>query len=257
MCPLCLKKEFRFIKSISAHNLAQIYSKELNFNTYNYIDQNLDLLECAVCSLQTWFPIISSPSELYSHLQNFSWYYQEHKWEYDICKKLVDKDKTILEVGCGTGSFRLHIKSGSYTGLEFNPTLQDPEIHNQTIESHSLERAAYYDCAFSFQVLEHTTCALTFLQGLGHSVKCGGTIAISVPFNSSYLQYADGFALNLPPHHLTRWDIPSLLYAAKILNCNLESLHFNKFNSLDYETRFVNDPETHIGNSVLAIYRKL
>jgi len=232
--------------------LKEIYEKEYAFDVSSYISRDLALLQCVGCGVQIWDPLVESPKELYEALSQQSWYYPDGKWEYDLCANWPKIGEKVLEVGCGAGHFR-NRQQGTYTGLEFNPKVVDNEfIFSETIELHSQRRAQYYDWAFSFQVLEHAADPRGFLQGLRGSVKRGGHIVLGLPNDDSYLGRAKYFGLNLPPHHLTRWSVRSVVYLAQLFDLKLSAIHFSPYDPSAYQTKFVKDIDTTKGDLMVV-----
>ena len=56
-----------------------------------------------------------------------------------------------------------------------------------------------------FQVVEHIADVGECLHAIIKLLKPGGSLAFSVPNNSSFIQWDEENILNMPPHHMGRW----------------------------------------------------
>ncbi|MGV2387332.1 MAG UNVERIFIED_CONTAM: hypothetical protein LVR29_00250 [Microcystis novacekii LVE1205-3] len=49
--------------------------------------------------------MITGSENFYEKLQVFDWYYLEEKNEYDYASQFIKPSDSVLEIGCGKGSF--------------------------------------------------------------------------------------------------------------------------------------------------------
>ena len=177
------------------------------------------------CDLRWYTPQTAGDAKFYEDLQQVDWYYQEHKPEYDFARTLVKQADRVLEVGCGKGAFRKFLPENvTYHGLEFNQAAVKTacasglDVKISPIEAHAAENPASYDVVCHFQVLEHVTTPLPFLQACVAALKPGGTLVVAVPSEDSFLRIVENGWLNMPPHHMTRWSDRSLKDAFSALH---------------------------------------
>ena len=163
-------------------------------------------------------------------MQQHEWYYQQNKSEYNFVSNFTQAKK-ILEVGCGEGHFHSVSNCDDYVGLEFNTKAVEKckaknlTVFKQSIEDFAKENSNSFDVVCSFQVLEHVTNPIEFLQYSINSLKIGGYLIISVPAEDSFVGLTQNNILNAPPHHLTRWTDRSFSYLADKLDLELVQIH--------------------------------
>jgi 2-polyprenyl-3-methyl-5-hydroxy-6-metoxy-1,4-benzoquinol methylase len=116
----------------------------------------------------------------------------------DLIKKILTKDKTILEIGSGYGWFVEKMRADGYLveGIELNDEkcslankrakiqLQNINILRDDI-SYNIGK---FDAICMFQVFEHILNPVMFLQKIREFVKEGGVIIIEVPNFNAYIK---------------------------------------------------------------------
>jgi 2-polyprenyl-3-methyl-5-hydroxy-6-metoxy-1,4-benzoquinol methylase len=221
-CPLC-GAEVRPGRRIEAGRLASNWKAHLGFNIDGELAQIDSISEhlCGCCGLVSYFPLVVGSERLYQTLQSFPWYYAGDRWEHYAALHDIPAGARLLEVGCGFGDF-----------LEFVREKRDADARGVDLSSAavavaqrrgrsarvadafdlSVEESGTYDVVCAFQVLEHVGDPAGFLRACVDLLKSGGRLCLGVPNNDGYLgkQRLDKAALNLPPHHVTRWGIRSL-----------------------------------------------
>jgi 2-polyprenyl-3-methyl-5-hydroxy-6-metoxy-1,4-benzoquinol methylase len=147
---------------------------------------------------------------------------------YTINKKVqlinsLSNDKTILDIGCGTGAFLNACKENGWfiEGIEPSGGARDFAKSNYNLNIHPEEKlAAYSDNSFSiismWHVLEHVHLLNERIEELKRLIKKDGTIIIAVPNCDSWdAQYYKEFwaAYDLPRHlyHFTPDTMERLL----------------------------------------------
>lgn len=186
------------------------------------------MMRCLDCELKQFTPDWIGPSGLYQALQGFPWYYQKSKYEFQVARGLVRPGDSVLEVGCATGNFRLHLPDDiSYFGLEFNEKAIDKarsrglDVRTIPLERFAASHRATFDSVFAFQVLEHVSQPRRFLLDMVSATKPGGLIVFSVPSEDSFLRYEVNNVTNLPPHHATRWSDATFGWLGDIIGAQL------------------------------------
>ena len=213
-CPLCHKLDHDTVVRIDSRDLAKLYAWKLKVDvTREFSDvSEIELLHCKTCDLRFFFPIVAASGAFYSQLQNFPWYYEQKKDEYEFARGCVEPGDRVLDVGCGKGAFAAYVDSGSFTGLELNETAHAAARANnlnvkvETVQSHAEKHADEYDVVTAFQVLEHIADPRSFFDACVRCVKPSGKLIISVPAYDSFVPRMVNYALNLPPHHVTWWS---------------------------------------------------
>lgn len=121
---------------------------------------------------------------------------------------------TLLDVGCGTGTFLSEARSRGYvvSGIDFDrlnielarSRFRLTDVQAGTVEEFASTNAGRrFDVITFFEVLEHLAEPRTFLAIVRSLLKPGGYVAISVPNRERSIDtIAD---LDRPPYHLTRW----------------------------------------------------
>jgi 2-polyprenyl-3-methyl-5-hydroxy-6-metoxy-1,4-benzoquinol methylase len=156
-------------------------------------------------------PPIVGDGPFYEQLEKQPWYYAGDKNEYYSAARLTAGRK-ILDVGCGLGRFAPHAAAHEFVGLELSDSLaglarqSGLDVRAESVGEHALHRGGYYDVVTAFQVLEHVPQPEQFLVELARCAKNGGRIFVSVPSDDGFVGTAEDHALNMPPHHQTRWS---------------------------------------------------
>ncbi|MFA6082418.1 MAG: class I SAM-dependent methyltransferase [Patescibacteria group bacterium] len=197
----------------------------------------VNLMQCEGCQLRFYTPAIVGDGGFYHKLSAIPWYYAQHKDEYDYAKKLISESDHVLSIGSGNGYFSKLIPTKKYVGLEINKEAakQNPQILIEDIATHAKSNAEKYDVVCSFQVLEHIENPREFLQSAVKCLKKGGTLIMSVPSEDSYVGEIINGALNLPPHHQTRWTDGALAGIATLFNLEMKDIYHETLPPTQYK----------------------
>lgn len=99
------------------------------------------------------------------------------------CAKKIQAN-SILDVGCGKMPYRELFNSKTYTGLEYDTPIAR-QLYNADIyydgEIFPFENQTF-DCALSFQVLEHVKKPKLLLSEINRVLKPNGTVLLTAPF---------------------------------------------------------------------------
>lgn len=237
-CLLCGADKVVAQAEINFADLKRLYKRSLNIDideciSGGYKEVSIPFYKCNNCFLEFFPPELAGNDLLYEKLGKNEWYYGEEKWEFEKALGVFKDVKSVLEIGCGEGHFlkRLKVKSPQtkIIGLELNKDAikkgraNGLNILNRTIEAFSEEdgNAESVDAVCSFQVLEHVTAPRRFIESSIKCLKKSGLLFIFVPNNDGFTRFAANCILNMPPHHITRWNRQTMGYLAKKYNLEL------------------------------------
>jgi SAM-dependent methyltransferase len=198
--------------------------------------EKIHLFRCQDTQLLFYYPFdIAGSENLYNSLSRFDWYYMPGKWEHDVAAKSLEKCSRVLEIGAGYGAFIDRLVKDNFTeaiGIEQNKNAiklaqeKDIPILDLTLDEISEKYREYFDVVCIFQVLEHATDPLEFLEKIIALIKDNGKIIVSVPNSQSFAQHDSNHLLDQPPHHMHRWNKQSFLSLSKILPIKLTKIRF-------------------------------
>ncbi len=202
----------------------------------------LEYVRCNSCDLGFFIPQVTGSADFYRLLsaKMDETYYLDEKSEYDFASRYITADDSVLDVGSGRGHFRRYIK-GRYIGLDFNPqasilaAAEGITVLNESLEQHHSTLQQSYSVVTAFQVLEHMENPATFIRNALDMLQQGGLLIVSVPAEDSFISMQVNAALNMPPHHITRWRDRTLMKLAEIFDLeivafeheNLLPIHFD------------------------------
>lgn len=242
VCPLSKSQEVELLERIPLNELDALYRRLYNA-PISRLYPGTDAIEMyrSKESDLIWFePLVPGDEAFYNALQEKSWYYVDHKHEFDVAAKFIGPTDSVLEVGSGKGNFGRFVKAGSYVGLDFSVKAKEMaakngvDVRNESIQEHAAANGATYDISCAFQVLEHVPDVYEFLKGMVDALKPGGKLIIAVPSEDSYISKANNLALNLPPHHMSRYTDCAIRKVCDYLPVELLALEHDPLQSQHY-----------------------
>lgn len=185
------------------------------------------MMKCVNCSLVFSDPPRPGNENFYGWITSQANYYKESRWEWKAAIDLIRSSSatTLMDVGCGSGIFLDRVsavnKDVRLTGLDTLPaSIEQVKSRGHaaicmTIEDY-IESAdsKKYDVLTSFHCLEHVSKPLDLITSMRKLLAQDGKIILSVPYSPASWEVIEWDCLNLPPHHLTRWNESSLLALA-------------------------------------------
>lgn len=119
----------------------------------------------------------------------------------------VQDHDEVIDIGCGPGIFRNHVRHANYTGLDpyAGPDVNDVVIR-ETLEHHASRNPGAYDVAVCFHVIEHVSDPLRHAELMAQLVRPGGLVILAAPLFPSPLTEIPNLPINMPPHHVTWWN---------------------------------------------------
>lgn len=182
-------------------------------------------------------PPIVGDARFYEELEKRPWYYAAEKNEYRSAGRLT-AGKRVLDVGCGAGRFAAHARASEFVGLELSENLarmarqSGLDVRSESLAEHGRRRGGHYDVVTAFQVLEHVPDPEQFLLEMARCANDGGRLFVSVPSDDSFVGAAEDHALNMPPHHQTRWSDAALERIAARSNLNVVAIMHEKMDKM-------------------------
>ena len=234
-------------KTIEVKDIIKAY-KDWGIDTSIFFKEldSIFIYRCIDTGYRFYYPFtLAGNGRFYEQLQKFDWYYMDWKWEHENALRYLNKNDSVLEIGCAKGTFINKLKEMDINclGLELNQNAVDIAkkkslpIYNETIQEHSKLNPDKYDLVCSFQVMEHIAEIKEVLQCSVNVLKKGGKLIISVPNNDSFLRLDTNY-LNMPPHHMGLWNKESLSNLNKVLHLKIKSIDFEPLQAYHYEYFF-------------------
>jgi 2-polyprenyl-3-methyl-5-hydroxy-6-metoxy-1,4-benzoquinol methylase len=186
----------------------------------------VNYVKCTVCQLRWFDPVLTGTKDYYQKITQSDTYYAWEETRHDFleAQKIVGKDSSVLDIGCGSGEFLKLLPSKTIRGIEFNPSAAARAVANgfdvvlEPIKEHAQKFPAFYDVITCVQVIEHVSSPNDFIRDILTCLKPGGRLVISTPNNDGYLKYMTNAFANLPPHHVTHWTESSLVHIATLFD---------------------------------------
>lgn len=201
------------------------------------ITHEFSLHDCMNCGIQFWIPLIMPPASYYENAigdyeefhtsgsDEIKWW---HKTFMENFPNLHIKGK-VLDIGCADGRLlkALQYIGWDVFGIDFDSRsveVAKKKIGNERVKAISLEEFIQisepnsFDLITFFEVLEHQTDPIKFINDVLKLLKPGGMIAGSVPNNARYI-VRKRFSPDNPPHHFTLWKKEQLINFFNRMNC--------------------------------------
>lgn len=238
-CPLCGSDDVELTERLRSSDIATCYKRVLGRHIGSELchDRALAYCHCKECDMRFFSPALTGSETFYESLQSFPWYYLEEKPEFDCAARWISETDRVLEIGCGRGAFASRILAEDYTGLEFSSKAAQEAVEKglhvraESVEVHAKLHKAQYDTVCAFQVLEHVGSPSSMLNSCIQLLKPGGRLIVSVPSVDSFIGVLCNSALDLPPHHVTRWSDRTMKYIARL--CGVELLELDHESLMD------------------------
>lgn len=147
--------------------------------------------------------------------------------KHNLLLKCSDKEKTLLDYGCGTGSFLEFCKNKGWkvAGIEPNEKARNLAINNSNSKVEdkieSLDRETTYNIITLWHVLEHIPDLNLALEKITAKLSKKGTLIIAVPNPESwdaqhYKKYWAAYDVPRHLYHFTQSSIKELMKRHKL-----------------------------------------
>ncbi len=237
------------VKEIEVLNVGKIikkYFKNYNLNI-SYLFKNVNevkIMQCNETGFRFYYPLsIEGDNKFYIDLykSNKNRLYQDTKWEFKEGANMIKDNSSVLDVGCGSGSFfdELNGKNCHCYGLDKSDFAADllknkgVEFSNEPIEIFAEKNIGKFDYVTGFQILEHVKQPGEFISCMVKMLKKDGVLIIAVPNNEPYFMKYDKYhTLNLPPHHMGLWNKDSLTKMASHFDLQVQDFKYEGFDYL-------------------------
>jgi len=183
------------------------------------------LYQCGRCGVQFWWPTKHPGAAWYAECdiyggRLFGANRSRTYWNHRQFLMEPPAGGELLDVACGEGAFLAAAQRAGYrvNGIDF-----DADAVRIARESMGLERVwpvsvddflagtqRRFDVITFFELLEHLDNPRKFLLSIKRLLRPGGHIALSVPNRRRWSRIVNLAEIDLPPHHLTRWDAEGL-----------------------------------------------
>lgn len=254
------------VNTISADYIRTEYKRQLNIDltdkTWESVYE-IGVYECLKTKYVFYFPYLPGDADFYKNLEVFSWYYIPLKLEHLLIEKYINNDTKILEVGCGNGGFLKYLKekySCQIKGLELNDNAVSKCINNGLDVSEEFIENYFptfqFNLVCSFQVLEHISDVDSFILNSIRLLEKQGLLIIAVPNNDSRLFIKGNEILNLPPHHMGKWNKESLCSLANVYNIQLVEIINEPLSKIHFDGYLNSFTNSRVINKILRLLFK-
>lgn len=240
--PLCPTEGVVIEKSFTAEQVIEKYSRYLGIDVREDLVESPNILLCRgrESNLRFFWPTsVAGSPRFYEKLMAKPHYYLPEKWEYDAALSAIPSHQRVLEVGCGTGDFLALLKSAGHQaiGIEINEKAirvavdSGRDVQRGRIEDFSSTCPQSFDAVCAFQVLEHISNPVSFIDSTLKCLRDGGLAIFAVPNGEGVFSTLD-VALDMPPHHMLRWNSAAFQYLTKRFPIVLEDIRFEPISRL-------------------------
>jgi 2-polyprenyl-3-methyl-5-hydroxy-6-metoxy-1,4-benzoquinol methylase len=243
--PLIKSFETKFVNEFDVKFLISQWKNKFNIDITREMKGYTTIYEfqCNMTKLYFFAPAdIDGSDNLYKSLQHFDWYYMPEKWEHQIALKRLKNNFKVLEVGSGQGEFiyLCNKKGCNAVGIELNDDAvlkakkKGLNVFKKNLLELAVEQPNIYDCVCAFQVLEHVSNPREFIKSCITLLKPEGKLIFCVP-NADGLLASDFNLLDLPPHHMTRWNKTSFQSLEDIFPITLNKVYYEPLASYHWD----------------------
>jgi 2-polyprenyl-3-methyl-5-hydroxy-6-metoxy-1,4-benzoquinol methylase len=232
--PLCPSERVVIEKTFTKEEIVYKYSRYLGVDVAEDLEgcSRVQLCRGRESNLRFFWPLdLAGSGRFYEKLTAKLNYYHDENWEYSVALAHLPPKQRVLEVGCGDGRFLSMLKRAGHfgIGLDINELAvrmarsKGSDVRQATLERFADECDQPFDALCAFQVLEHVCDPCSFVRSALRCLREGGLAIFAVPNGEGIFSSLD-VALDMPPHHMLRWNGAALQYLTKLYPLVLEDL---------------------------------
>lgn len=248
-CPLCMNGAYRTLGSIDLRDVVSALESKFAVAAPEGVSRfsqlgTVSLCVCRQCGLHYFSPQIVGDVDFYHFLVDCD-AFNDLTWDHMFALRLLDSNCRLLDIGSGRGAFATAARGigAEVYSLDYgdeNSRVHVPVDERQLVADMSISGWSQpiqlvvgqdLDMVTAFQVLEHLSHPVKFLDELAGLVCPGGRVVISVP-NRKRLSYDRSEPLDCPPHHQTRWGASQLRYLGSEVGLDVELIKSQKLTVL-------------------------
>lgn len=189
--------------SVSQEEFQLVYDEDLDYFLTQPVPNNLDTYYESDAYISHTDSTKSFQDKLYQYVKKINL-----RTKTNLINKYASDQKTLLDVGAGTGAFLKHALNNNWTIEGVEPNIKARELAQQKdiilASSFTELKQHQYDVITLWHVLEHLPNLEQQISQLHKRLKPGGTLIIAVPNFKSYdaQHYKEFWAAYDVPRHL-------------------------------------------------------
>ena len=207
-----------------------------------------DLYECPQCTFQFWWPMEQASQEwwedTYRAFRKPTIKPNLEPRHRVLLRNLPLRYGRILDMGCGEGAFIYEMSRRGFDvyGVDVNAFAIEKckklfglkNVYHSSL--YDLPNLPNFHLITFFEVLEHIGDPKRLIGAVRSRLSDRGLIALTVPNARSYGAWEE--RINVPPHHLTRWDVRTI--KRFVVRNSFEILSIRTINRLDSHSFLMN-----------------
>ena len=212
------------IESIGGRSMVELLS-------FDYVEHYI----CRECYVGSWIPKVPGDAGFYESLNSL---YVDKRWDKQVVCHALIKSSSILDVGSGPNPIFGSIKDRDPTNdaaIDENPfaleKMKSSGITGFDSPAEMLKTSPRFTSICALHFLEHIRNPKDYFRSLVENLLPGGDLWISVPNRDRYISNSVFDSLDVPPHHLTTWNIEALINFGKQLELVTSQIWVSKPNS--------------------------
>jgi SAM-dependent methyltransferase len=229
-CPVCAG-EARAVMRLGASEIRSRLADEMAPAPPVLLIADYEMRQCISCGLVFADPMQPGDAAYYEWVTSFPQYHADARWEWGAMRRLLAARgrARILDIGCGDGKFLASV--ADLAGVDaLGIDLSSANVERARAKGVKARRAsledlrkegARFDVISMSHVLEHVADPLGVVGSAKRLLDPGGEVVLSVPYSPTSREYLKPDIMNLPPHHLTRWNMGALERLAERAGLNL------------------------------------